>query len=237
MAPRHGSLEITTLFLRISVSCAALCALAFAAGCATESSRAVEPARTQAAQSAYRGPQTPVIVANFDNRSSYLRGLFSDGTDRLGSQARTILIGHLQQSGRFAVMDRDNSEDTAREAELAGRTQVLTGADFAITGDIVEFGRRDVGDTQLFGILGRGKTQMAYSRVTLNIVDVGSSQVVYTVSGAGEYALSTREVVGFGGTAGYDATLNGKVLDLAIREATDRLVEGVQQGNLRAAPR
>jgi curli biogenesis system outer membrane secretion channel CsgG len=44
------------------------------------------------------------------------------------------------------------------------------------------------------------------------------------VSGAGEYALSTREVIGFGGTAGYDATLTGKVLDLAIREATDRLV-------------
>jgi curli biogenesis system outer membrane secretion channel CsgG len=30
--------------------------------------------------------------------------------------------------------------------------------------------------------------------------------------------------------AGYDSTLNGKVLDLAIREAINRLVEGLEQG-------
>ena len=34
--------------------------------------------------------------------------------------------------------------------------------------------------------------------------------------------------MGFGGTASYDATLNGKVLDLAIREAVDRLVDGLE---------
>jgi curli biogenesis system outer membrane secretion channel CsgG len=53
---------------------------------------------------------------------------------------------------------------------------------------------------------------------------------VYSVQGAGEYALSNREVIGFGGTAGYDSTLNGKVLDLAIREAVNRLTEAVDQG-------
>lgn len=47
---------------------------------------------------------------------------------------------------------------------------------------------------------------------------------------AGEYSLSNREVIGFGGTAGYDATLNGKVLDLAIREAVNNLVNGIQSG-------
>jgi len=94
----------------------------------------------------------------------------------------------------------------------------------------VEFGRKETGDQQLFGILGSAKTQVAYSKVTLNIVDVTTSSVVYSVSGAGEYALSNREVIGFGGTAGYDSTLNGKVLDLAVREAVDRLVEGLEQG-------
>jgi len=33
--------------------------------------------------------------------------------------------------------------------------------------------------------------------VTLNVVDVITSRVVYSVSGAGEYALSNREVIGF----------------------------------------
>ena len=66
--------------------------------------------------------------------------------------------------------------------------------------------------------------------MNLNVVNVLTSEVVYSVQGAGEYELSNREVLGFGGTAGYDSTLNGKVLDLAIREAVNRLVEGVEQG-------
>jgi len=59
---------------------------------------------------------------------------------------------------------------------------------------------------------------------------VHTSQVVFSVQGAGEYVLSSREVIGFGSTASYDSTLNGKVLDLAIREAVNRLVEGLEQG-------
>jgi len=42
-------------------------------------------------------------------------------------------------------------------------------------------------------------------------------------------------VVGFGGTASYDSTLNGKVLDLAIREAVDSLVAGIDTGAWRPA--
>ncbi|TLY49573.1 MAG: hypothetical protein E6K50_10080, partial [Gammaproteobacteria bacterium] len=156
---------------------------------------------------------------------------FSDGIDRLGGQAKTILVGHLQKTGRFDVLDRDNMEENAREAQLSGKQQRLQGAAVIITGDVVEFGRKETGDEQLFGILGSGKQQVAYSKVTLNVVDVITSRVVYSVSGAGEYALSNREVVGFGGTAGYDSTLNGKVLDLAVREAVDRLAEGLDKGS------
>jgi curli biogenesis system outer membrane secretion channel CsgG len=199
-------------------------------GCATESHQAVQVQRSASASSAYAGVRNAIAVGKFDNRSSYLRGIFSDGVDRLGGQAKTILIGHLQETGRFNVMDRDNMDGIAQEAKLSGKQQSLQGADFIITGDVVEFGRKETGDQQLFGILGSGKKQTAYSKVTLNIVDVLTSQVVYSVSGAGEYALSNREVIGFGGSAGYDSTLNGKVLDLAVREAVDRLVEGVQQG-------
>jgi len=170
------------------------------------------------------------MVGKFDNRSSYMRGLFSDGVDRLGGQAKTILIGHLQETGRFGVVDRDNLDEIAREARIKGQPQALKGADFAITGDVVEFGRKEVGDRQLFGILGSGKQQVAYSKVTLNVVDVLTSEVVYSAQGAGEYALSNRELLGFGGTAGYDSTLNGKVLDLAIREAINRLVEALEHG-------
>jgi len=210
-------------------------AAAALAGCATESHKALATQKPASAGTVYTGPNSTLTVGKFDNRSSYMRGLFSDGVDRLGGQAKTILIGHLQETGRFKVVDRENLEETAREAKLKGQAQTLKGADFAITGDVVEFGRKEIGDMQLFGILGSGKQQMAYSKVTLNVVDVLTSEVVYSVQGAGEYALSNREVLGFGGTAGYDSTLNGKVLDLAIREGINRLVEGLEQGKWKPA--
>jgi curli biogenesis system outer membrane secretion channel CsgG len=159
-----------------------------------------------------------------------MRGIFTDGVDRLGSQAKTTLIAHLQQSQRFNVLDRDNLVETKQEAQFKSQNQSIRGADFVVTGDISEFGRKDVGDRQLFGILGRGKTQFAYAKVTLNIVNILSSEVIYSARGAGEYELSNREVIGFGGTAGYDATLNGKVLDLAMREAVNNLVNALDGG-------
>ncbi len=214
---------------RVAGAALALLAAVGVAGCATESQQALATQETASAGTAYTGPKSTLVVGKFDNRSNYMRGLFSDGVDRLGGQAQTILIAHLQKTGRFKVVDRANMEEIAREAKLKGQQQTIRGADFAITGDVVEFGRKEVGDVELFGILGSGKKQLAYSKVTLNVVDVLTSEVVYSVSGAGEYALSNREVIGFGGTAGYDSTLNGKVLDLAIREAIDRLVEGLEQ--------
>jgi len=199
-------------------------------GCAHESSQALVTPQVNSANVAYNGPKAALAVGKFDNRSSFMRGLFSDGVDRLGGQAKTILITHLQQSNRFMVMDRDNMKEGEFEATLSGKTQKLKGADFVITGDVTEFGRKETGDHQLFGILGRGKTQIAYSKVSINVVNAVTSEVIFSAQGAGEYALSNREVVGFGGTASYDSTLNGKVLDLAIREAVNRLVEGIDKG-------
>ena len=149
---------------------------------------------------------------------------------RLGGQAKTILITHLQQSNRFNVLDRDNLSELQQESGFSKQAQQIKGANFVVTGDVTEFGRKEVGDHQLFGILGRGKQQIAYAKVNLNIVDVATSEVVYSSQGAGEYALSNREIIGFGGTASYDSTLNGKVLDLAIREAVNTLVNGMDSG-------
>ncbi|KNY11054.1 membrane protein [Achromobacter piechaudii] len=213
------------------VKMGALAVLAAAiSGCATERSQALAVPAVQAASKPYQGVRSPISVGKFDNRTNYLRGVFSDGVDRLGGQAKTIVISHLQRSGRFQVMDRDNLSEIAQEAGFNKKASQIKGARYVVTGDVTAFGRKVTGDQQLFGILGRGKEQVAYAKVDLNVVDVSSSEVVYSASGAGEYSLSNREVIGFGGTASYDSTLNGKVLDLAIREAVDRLVEGIEQG-------
>ena len=196
----------------------------------TETSRTIQSPQVTAATSAikYNGVKAPVSIGKFDNRSSYMRGVFSDNVDRLGGQAKTILETHLQQTGYFSVLNRDNLSEIKQEVGYSNTAQSIKGARYVITGDVSEFGRKEVGDQQLFGILGRGKQQVAYAKVNLNIIDVKSSEVVHSVQGAGEYALGAREVLGFGSTASYDSTLNGKVLDLAVREAVNNLVTDIQ---------
>jgi len=210
--------------------CAAALLVCLLGGCATESSRVVPTEKVKAYDRPYSGTGTSITVGKFDNKSSYMNGVFSNGDNRLGSQAKTILLRCLQQSGRFTVLDRENMSEIRQEAGLAKARQEIRGARYVITGDVTAFGRKNIGDRQLFGILGRGKEQIAYAKVDLNVVRVSDSAVVYSAQGAGEYALSHREIIGFGGTAGYDATLNGKVLDLAIREAVDNLVQGIDNG-------
>lgn len=202
-------------------------------GCVQENSRTVPVQKVEAATTAYTGPRTKVSVGKFDNRSSFMRGVFSNGEDRMGSQAQTILVTHLQQSQRFSVLDRTVLTELKQEATFGQKTQNIQGARYVLTGDVSEFGRKDVGDRQLFGILGRGKTQVAYAKVNINIVNILTSEVVHSTQGAGEYSLSEREVIGFGSTAGYDSTLNGKVLDLAIRDAVNRLTKDMDAGQWR----
>lgn len=214
---------------RLAATASAVCLMSLVA-CATESSRSLPVEKVQSAAAPYVGVRVPVSIGKFDNRSNFMRGVFSDGVDRLGSQAKTTLISHMQQSQRFSVLDRDNMTETGQEAKLQGATQTLRGASYVVTGDVTEFGRKEVGDHQLFGLLGRGKSQVAYAKVTLNVVNTLTSEVVYSARGAGEYELSNREVLGFGGTASYDSTLNGKVLDLAMREAVTGLVNAKDAG-------
>lgn len=199
-------------------------------GCAKESSRAIEVPKLKSASTHYNGVKYAVSVGRFNNQSAYQNGIFSDGEDRLGNQASTILVTNLRDSGRFNVLERTNMSILKEENKLNNTNAKFKGARYVITGDVTEFGRKTTGDHQLFGILGKGKTQIAYAKVNLNVIDTMTSEVVYSAQGAGEYELSNREIIGFGGTAGYDATLNGKVLSLAIREAVDNLVSGLENG-------
>src|ERR1044071_10052693 len=104
---------------------ASVVAVAALAGCATESHQAIQVEKVASAARPYTGPRTLVAVGKFDNRSSFMRGMFSDGVDRLGSQAKTILISHLQQTNRFNVLDRDNMEQLKQEADFESQGQSI----------------------------------------------------------------------------------------------------------------
>lgn len=213
-----------------------LCLAALLPACATvESSRVVESEKVESYRSNYTGPKTTLVVGDFLNRSDYMQGLFSANVDQLGKQAKMILKTHLQQTNHYVLVDRDNMASIKEEAELRGQTQNLKGARYTVSGAVTEFGRKVVGDKQFFGVIGSGKSQIAYAKVSLNVVDVLSSEIIYSTQGAGEYALSEREVLGFGSNAGYDSTLNGKVLNLAITEAVNEMVYAQDTGVLKLA--
>ena len=199
-------------------------------GCANESHVRKSVVSVDSYRSNYQGPRTSLVIGNFQNRSGFQQGIFSSNVDRLGNQAKTILKTHLQQTNRFSVVDRENMQRMQEEAKLRGVVQNIKGARYTISGDVTEFGRKVTGDRQLFGILGAGKTQTAYAKVSLLVLDNNTSEVVYSTQAAGEYELSNREVAGFGGTAGYDSTLNGKVLNFAIKEAVNNLINDIQNG-------
>lgn len=206
------------------------CVLVTFGACATERHRTVETHEVESAQQPYAGPRHPLAIGKFKNTSTYLTGVFASDTDQLGSQARTILKTHLSQTNRFQLADRDNMAEIGREAQMSGEGQALVGARYVVTGEVTEFGRKETGDKQVFGIVGRGKTQAAYAKVSLNVVDVKTSLVVFSTQGAGEYSLSNREVLGTGSSAAYDSTLNGKVLDFAMVDAVNKLVRGLESG-------
>ena len=193
-----------------------------------ETHNIVKETHVNAYQQPYSGKRVDVIIGSFENNSDYMRGLFTAGSDKLGNQANTILKTHLQQSNRFNVMDRQNMKSNMQEAKFMGAKQNIKGAHYVVTGSVTEFGRKVTGSRMLGGILGSSKQQTAYSKVSLNIVDVLTSQVVYSVQGAGEYTLSHEELLGFGGSSGYDATLNGKVLNLSIMEAINNMTRDMQ---------
>ena len=212
---------------KLKITLMAFILITFFSGCATESSQVITIPETKPAKSSYMGKKMMISIGRFDNRSTYNNGIFSNGTDRLGNQAQTILTTSLQQSGHFLVLDRTNLTALKQESDFSKVSQNVKGAKYVISGDVVEFGRKTVGDHQFFGILGKGKKQVAYAKVNLNVIDVNTTAVVYSSQGAGEFSLSNREVIGFGGTAGYDATLNDKVLSLAINEAVDNLTKKI----------
>ncbi len=83
---------------RVSTALVTLAALLTLAGCATsESSRVIEAQTVRTYNTSYSGPRYALVIGNFQNRSSYQRGLFSDGTDRLGILNLPTLTGGCEE--------------------------------------------------------------------------------------------------------------------------------------------
>jgi curli biogenesis system outer membrane secretion channel CsgG len=223
------------VYFQINRICLMLMFAVAMSGCATETHQKVTVTPVETNKTVYSGEKSTLVLGKFNNRSNYMQGLFSSNIDKLGNQSKVILKTHLQQTNRFKIVDRENLENLKQEAQLLGVTQNIKGARYVLSGGVTEFGRKVIGDKQLFGILGSGKSQIAYAKVSLNIIDALTSEVIYSTQGAGEYQLNERQVIGFGSKVGYDSTLNGKVLDFAIKESINNMTRDLENGTLNFA--
>lgn len=169
-----------------------------------------------------------IAIGRFTNESIYGSGLFTDESgDRLGKQASDLLARHLMQTQRFNVVERQDIGRLRAEAELMGLNeqqfkQNLTGVDALILGSVAELGRDETGGVWL---IGKKRTQRARARVVLRMVDPKTGQVFYSQEGSGDASLSSSSTLGFGGTSGFDSTLEGKAIDAAIVNMLNNVVQ------------
>jgi len=199
--------------------------IAFLFSCSVrESERALAPKVSESAKIAYNGPKEKVVIGEFANRTPYSIGVFSNGSKELETKAKQALITHLTQSQRFTVLDRLNSELASGEAKLMGSKQYRKGAGLIITGAVTQLGRQEKGSQALGGLIQRSRVQVVRAQVELSLVDTTTQEIKGAYQGTGEIELAAKEVLGFGSTMGYDSTQNDKAVDLAIREAVDKLV-------------
>ena len=71
-------------------------------GCASESHRTVAPISVATFMTGYQGTKHFLTIGQFHNSSPYMRGIFSDGPDRLGSQTnRFRLLDLVKPEGVF----------------------------------------------------------------------------------------------------------------------------------------
>jgi Uncharacterized protein involved in formation of curli polymers len=166
-----------------------------------------------------------VAIARFSNETKYGQGFFYDqNDDRLGKQAMDIFSAKLTATDKFILLERVDLSHLNKEKEMAKLEDLHIPADYLILGSITEFGRKTTSDV---GVFSRAKKQTAYAKVSVRLVDVRTSQIVYSEEGSGEAFSEAETVLGVGTTAEYDATLNDKVISAAIGKLVNNISENL----------
>ncbi|WP_044186398.1 CsgG/HfaB family protein [Porphyromonas sp. COT-290 OH860] len=162
-----------------------------------------------------------VAIGRFSNETQYGKGIFYEReNDPMAKQALDILSTKLSSSGKFILLERGDLDKIEAELKTQASTTQKIGADYLILGSITEFGRKTTGKEGLFTT---EKSQIVEAGVSIRIVDVATGLIIYSEEGKGSAETTSKSTLGFGGKAGYDATLSDK----AISGAIDMLVENI----------
>lgn len=160
-----------------------------------------------------------VAIGRFTNETQYAKGLFYDKeNDPMRKQALDILSSKLAASGKFILLERDDLDVLMAEA---GSSMNKIGADFIILGSITEFGRKAEGQQKVFSST---KTQTAEAGVSIRLVEAATGLIIYSDEAKGYAETTTKQTMGIGGSAGYDATLSDKAISAALGQLVENII-------------
>ncbi len=160
-----------------------------------------------------------VAIGRFTNETQYGKGIFYDKeNDPMRKQALDILSSKLAQSGKFILLEREDLDVLVAEA---GANMNKIGADYIILGSITEFGRKNEGHEQVFSST---KTQTVEAGVSIRLVDAATGLIIYSDEAKGYAETTTKQTLGIGGTAGFDATLSDKAISAALSQLVENII-------------
>ena len=171
------------------------------------------------------GLKRKIAIARFSNETQSGTSFLVDASgDRIGKQAADILSARLTDTGKFLMFERQDLDEVSTEKMLAGLKEDGVAVDYLIVGSVSEFGRSTQSES---GIFQRSKTQEAYAKVNVRLIEVASGRIISATEGAGRATSETKTTMGVGARAGYDQSLTDKAISAAISELTSRLVENM----------
>lgn len=159
-----------------------------------------------------------VAIGRFSNETQYAKGLFYDKeNDPMRKQALDILSAKLAATGKFILLEREDLDILVNES---GADMNKIGADYIILGSITEYGRKTEGQQKVFSST---KTQTVEAGVSIRLVEAATGLIIYSDEAKGHAELSKKQTLGFGGTAGFDATLSDKAISAALAQLVDNI--------------
>ena len=160
-----------------------------------------------------------VAIVRFTNETQYGKGLFYDKeNDPMRKQALDILSSKLAQSGKFILLEREDLDVLVAEA---GSNMNKIGADYIILGSITQYGRKNEGHEQVFSST---KTQTVEAGVSVRLVEAATGLIIYSDEAKGYAETTSKQTLGIGGSAGFDATLSDKAISAALSQLVENII-------------
>jgi len=182
-------------------------------------------AQSAPAEATAVGLKRKIAIARFSNETQSGTSFLVDASgDRIGKQAADILSARLTDTGKFLMFERQDLDEVSTEKMLAGLKEDGVAVEYLIVGSVSEFGRSTQSES---GIFQRTKTQEAYAKVNVRLIEVASGRIISATEGAGRATSEAKTTMGVGASAGYDQSLTDKAISAAISEVTSRLVENM----------